>query len=1044
MKNVFKIMVTLMVLLGAYNVYAIEQFSRVKVWGREVLTKDDLNAEFDAIVNALNTRLLNGGTTFTIVQGDSLLVLGRGVMDTLRVRTVFLLEGNIVPDADGAYNIGTSGARVDTFWVQDIDAYKVTGDTLNATDTLIVGDGSRAWLSRALIDSLIAPDNNTIGGTSTLTGNFGITQSGGTSTLNADSTYFAFPDTILAKASYKILPFDMTDGRFLEIDGMTGESAYQRFLQKVKGTSWYKDEGRFPRRGAWQITAGQDSVILWDYTVSPVDTVMVFFDTGTTNLFNGNVQDIKWLDGCLYLGVSGAFYPIDFIRDNAFAINSTAKYLYAGNLAERNSGKGYSLVQALTIVSNTVNAVSVIRDPEGATDSFGRRLPIVALGTASNLSISNAGITAFYDSGLGGPPSFSTSRMTNEALWFLDTQTNGVFRRFNPVQTLIADGFTATDSWATGGTKATRLPATWVTYSVTAMDVLPSVGVFGNDVMLGGTNKGMIISHTKHNDHNNGITIDLSTTHNIARSDTLAWDLGSVNGVFNNPLTLAVAGVTYGDGKIGWGATSNGTGYLTRYTDTGLRNLKSLSLWFKSTSATNPASVESIIDLREWVSPTDRNNMSLFAETSGAINFYVNDAGSNITSGLASDVYDAKWHHLVLTQDGANQRMYVDAVLVDTDAQTSVVAPDSMVVFAQIDGTTPFNGSVDNLALWSRALTQDEISFLYNRGVVANGNLSDYLGANDVDYASADPNANTFTFGNQDTTYHTTPSGLPLARIPSAGGNITDAHVIASGDSSAIYQATSTKTKVYQPDLTVQQLAQDKGVEFARPIANIKRFVSPSNLHLFDAVVDSAGYGDYTQVDQAIDAGAKSIFIKNGTYSPFDADVAGLHIVGESWDVIIDGGTTDDAIDLSAANITVENLTVKTTSGTGNAYDGIDVTASNARIVRVQCTDSDDTGININTGGVEIFISDCLFLSSDGNAVYVDGPRSRVIGNHIVGTVLLAPSGDNFVFSMNHIEGTGTLTIHANAEDGSFVGNVTDGAITDNSGTSTGAGNEQY
>lgn len=163
MRKVLNFMIVLMVIVGAYDLYAIEQFSRVKVWGREVLTKDDLNAEFDAIINGLNTKLLNGTTTFTIIAGDSILVEGRATIDTLRVRTIFLLEGDIVPDADGLYNIGTNAARVDTFFAQDANIFKI------AADTIVARADSVLFTSEVNIPTLTV-DNFTINGDSLLVG----------------------------------------------------------------------------------------------------------------------------------------------------------------------------------------------------------------------------------------------------------------------------------------------------------------------------------------------------------------------------------------------------------------------------------------------------------------------------------------------------------------------------------------------------------------------------------------------------------------------------------------------------------------------------------------------------------------------------------------------------------------------------------------------------------------------------------------------------------------------------------------------------------
>ena len=105
--------------------------------------------------------------------------------------------------------------------------------------------------------------------------------------------------------------------------------------------------------------------------------------------------------------------------------------------------------------------------------------------------------------------------------------------------------------------------------------------------------------------------------------------------------------------------------------------------------------------------------------------------------------------------------------------------------------------------------------------------------------------------------------------------------------------------------------------------------VSQANLNsafAFDAVVDGGGStsgATYDTIDAAIDAGHKSIFVKEGSYVGFTADVAGLHIVGENqtrWN-----GTAFEAygvritstIEITTPAVVLENIAVDTASGHG-------------------------------------------------------------------------------------------------------------------------------
>lgn len=179
---------------------AVEPFDRVIVWGQgQVLTSSSLNGEFQNIINQLNSKFLNGGETFTIVAGDSILIQGRATVDTLFIRTVAHLNGDIEPLGDGLFNIGLSSARIDTFWSQDANIFKVALDTLVAR-----GDSMRVQSPTNFTDSLKAANIRTWG---TMKVEGAITALSGisvTGTITGDSLNAGSGDLIVAPTQNEV------------------------------------------------------------------------------------------------------------------------------------------------------------------------------------------------------------------------------------------------------------------------------------------------------------------------------------------------------------------------------------------------------------------------------------------------------------------------------------------------------------------------------------------------------------------------------------------------------------------------------------------------------------------------------------------------------------------------------------------------------------------------------------------------------------------------------------------------------------------------
>ena len=173
------------------------------------------------------------------------------------------------------------------------------------------------------------------------------------------------------------------------------------------------------------------------------------------------------------------------------------------------------------------------------------------------------------------------------------------------------------------------------------------------------------------------------------------------------------------------------------------------------------------------------------------------------------------------------------------------------------------------------------------------------------------------------------------------------------------------------------------------------------------------------------------------------------HVDGGGWDTISDGGTATHGISVSGDDCIVENIACQTTAGGGNAYYGIRLVGAVRAVVRnTKVIDSDDLGIIVYAASTDCLIDGCTILNSDNHSIHLDSARVRIVGNHLVSSsgrgINCDDDGDNSLIIGNIIQDQNNqaILVDAGCEDVIIDGNRTDGAITDNSGTSTVGDNE--
>lgn len=96
--------------------------------------------------------------------------------------------------------------------------------------------------------------------------------------------------------------------------------------------------------------------------------------------------------------------------------------------------------------------------------------------------------------------------------------------------------------------------------------------------------------------------------------------------------------------------------------------------------------------------------------TAGHVQWRATIAGVNkrVCGGL---VFPGAWHHVAGTYNGASFDLYVDGTLVATMSRSGSIAVDSLplVIGNHESASRAFDGGIDTVAVWKRALTSNEI-----------------------------------------------------------------------------------------------------------------------------------------------------------------------------------------------------------------------------------------------------------------------------------------------------------------------------------------------
>ncbi len=143
---------------------------------------------------------------------------------------------------------------------------------------------------------------------------------------------------------------------------------------------------------------------------------------------------------------------------------------------------------------------------------------------------------------------------------------------------------------------------------------------------------------------------------------------------------------------------------------------RTLSAWFK------PAVTTGNHFIAAYGAPSTDNAFLIGME--GAT---LDAGGYNNDMQVPNAVTDTNWHLATLTYDGKTESLYLDGILKVSQAETLYTKPQSGYIGQLVGGNYPWQGSIDDVRVYNRCLTQAEVQALSQTNDLAKGfnNVSD-------------------------------------------------------------------------------------------------------------------------------------------------------------------------------------------------------------------------------------------------------------------------------------------------------------------------------
>jgi hypothetical protein len=133
------------------------------------------------------------------------------------------------------------------------------------------------------------------------------------------------------------------------------------------------------------------------------------------------------------------------------------------------------------------------------------------------------------------------------------------------------------------------------------------------------------------------------------------------------------------------------------------------------------------VSVSAWIQPTAQTANTHFRVFSEEGVLYVGQYGTQVSMYMGNGIWQATsntmgaltinaWNHVVWVKNGTTATVYVNGAQTGTVAAPATLGTTSQINYiSTYDGTNqPWNGYIDELGIWKRALTAAEVTNLYN------------------------------------------------------------------------------------------------------------------------------------------------------------------------------------------------------------------------------------------------------------------------------------------------------------------------------------------
>lgn len=188
---------------------------------------------------------------------------------------------------------------------------------------------------------------------------------------------------------------------------------------------------------------------------------------------------------------------------------------------------------------------------------------------------------------------------------------------------------------------------------------------------------------------------------------------GNSNDVFGN--NGSDTNITYnsGNGKLVQGAGFNNLATSDILIgNSAIFNLSNITIsaWFKTTTTTNQVIVGKSHTTSYYLNA---------AAAANQIAFWTNGSSTNSQSHGTPvlNIADGNWHHIVATLNGSISTIYWDGSQnAQRSGATSGTDSTNLYIGSSTSNPIKFQGSIDEVGIWNRGLSADEVKDLYLNG----------------------------------------------------------------------------------------------------------------------------------------------------------------------------------------------------------------------------------------------------------------------------------------------------------------------------------------